>query len=227
VGRGSFIVFEGIEGSGKSTQIRLLAERFEGLGRLVTVTREPGGTPIGEAIRDLLLSNACEGAAPMTEALLHTAARAEHIPRVIRPALEAGHIVLSDRFLDSTLAYQGAGSGVPIATLRKLQHLIVADCVPDQKILLRLDVQEGLRRRMAGKEVVNRIDLSDLDFHQRVAEGFAALAAGEPGLWIVVDASLPPEVVAEHVFEGLLARLPELRTAEEPRHHVEAGLRAR
>jgi dTMP kinase len=210
VARGLFFVFEGTEGSGKSTQLRLLAARFRNAGLAVTTTREPGGTPIGEAVRGLILSDEYGEIDPRTEALLHTAARAEHVCALIRPALEKGDHVLSDRFYDSTLAYQGGGSGLPLDELRALQHFAVGRTEPDQRILLRTSVELGLQRRLADDGVVNRIDRAELDYHKRVAATFDALAEQEPDRWIVVDGEQSPDTVSAALVCALNARFPEL-----------------
>jgi dTMP kinase len=196
-----FITFEGPEGSGKSTQVALLATALRAAGWFVRVTREPGGTALGEALRELLL-HADTPLGAESEAYLMTAARAEHMRQVIRPALAAGEIVLCDRFADSTLAYQGAGRGLPVQELRALQRLAIGADWPDVTLLLDLPVELGLRRR-AGSGQHNRIDRESAAFHERVADWYRAEAARCPTRWRVVDATAPPEVVHTHVLDAV------------------------
>lgn len=206
---GRFIVFEGTEGSGKSTQVRLLGERMRAVGLPVDVTREPGGTPTGEKIRELLLSEAGAKADPRTVALLHTAARAEHIVRRIAPALRSGTHVICDRFLDSTLAYQGGGSGLPIDALLDLQSFAVGGCLPDLRILIVVPVETGLQRRLRDQAGVNWIDQEGADFHRRVQSVFQERARTYPSQWLVVDGDQPETAVSETIAEGLRERFPE------------------
>jgi dTMP kinase len=194
-----FITFEGTEGSGKSTQIALLAGYLRASGFGVVMTREPGGTPLGDSLRELMLDSA-EPLSGETEALLMTAARAEHVRRVIRPALAQGSTVLSDRFADSTLAYQGGGRGLPIDSLRAMQDLAVGPTVPDLTFLLDVPVEIGLRRRAAAGDA-NRIDRESLEFHERVAAWYRAEACSQPSRWRVIDATQPPGVVHTHIVE--------------------------
>ncbi len=210
MGRGRFLVFEGTEGSGKSTQIRLLAARLESKGQRVVVTREPGGTAVGESIRDLLLSDAAGEADPRTIALLHTAARAEHVAKVIKPSLHSGLHVLSDRFYDSTLAYQGGGGGLPVGELLALQAFAIDDCEPDIRILLRVDVEAGIARRMNHPQQVNWIDRADVDFHRRVQAVFEERASLDPAQWLMIDANASIDAVAEAIVTSLRVRFPEL-----------------
>ena len=196
-----FISFEGPEGSGKSTQIDRLARRLRLDGLSVVTTREPGGTELGEQIRKLLLESPLSPA-PATEAYLMTAARSEHVRQVIRPALERGDWVLCDRFADSTLAYQGAGRGLCVHELRRLQCLATGGIVPDLTILLDLDVLEGLRRRAVAGDT-NRIDSEAVSFHQRVAAWYRGEAESDPGRWIVVDAGASICDVEESLYRAL------------------------
>ena len=208
--RGRFFVFEGTEGSGKSTQVRWLAERLTAAGLTVRTTREPGGTGLGEAVRQILLSEAFGEIDPRTEALLHTAARAEHVARLIQPELERGTHVISDRFLDSTLAYQGGGSGLSLSDLRALQRFAVGGIEPDQRILLVTSVEEGLRRRFSDSSSINRLDRVELGFHQRVAATFEALAKQDPDHWIVVDGEQSAELVTAQIVTAISERHPGL-----------------
>jgi dTMP kinase len=197
--RGWFITIEGPEGAGKTTQADALARHLMGLGLDVHSTREPGGTWLGERLRDLLLARTDSAAPtdPLTDALLFNAARRQLVTEVIRPALATGRTVVCARFADSTLAYQGYGAGVPLETLRGLEHAATEGLTPDLTILLDVQVEDGLARKAPGD--VTRFEAEfDLDFHRRVRAGFLALAAAEPGRFAVVDASRPaPEVAAE------------------------------
>lgn len=202
-----FITFEGPEGSGKSTQVRRLAAYLEGQGIPVVTTREPGGTPLGERLREILLvDDLAPGAA--AEAYLMTAARAEHVRLVIRPALERGDVVICDRFVDSTLAYQGAGRGLPVELLREIQVLAVGECLPDLTILLDLDVRRGLERRGLDGGA-NRIDRETVCFHQRVADWYRSEAEARPERWRVVRADQSEEDVERDVVR-LIRAAPEL-----------------
>jgi dTMP kinase len=193
--RGWFITIEGPEGAGKTTQAELLGGHLAGLGRQVVLVREPGGTPLGEEIRAILLQHREGGIGPRTDALLFNAARRQLVTEVIRPGLDAGRTVLCARFADSTLAYQGYGAGIPLETLRALEHAATDGLTPDLTILLDLPVEAGLARKAPGD--VTRFEAEfDLDFHRRVRDGFLALAAAEPGRFAVVDAGLSPDDVA-------------------------------
>lgn len=206
-----FVTFEGSEGSGKSTQLALLTRRLRGAGFKVVATREPGGTPLGESLRAIVLGADVVVSAE-TEAYLMTAARAEHVRRVIIPALESGAVVLCDRFVDSTLAYQGAGRGLPVDELRRIQSLAIGDVWPDLTILLDVPIEEGLRRRADGGDS-NRIDREGVEFHQRVADWFRQEAARDPERWCVVDARPAVEVVHEAISDRVLTRLSPGRLA--------------
>jgi dTMP kinase len=206
---GLFFTFEGPEGAGKSTQVRMLARHLSESGHAVCSTREPGGTAIGERIRDVLLSGSSVAMRPETEALLLTAARAQHVHEVIGPALLRSDIVLSDRYVESTLAYQGGGRGLPLETLEALQKFATGGLSPDLRILLDLPVEQGLRRRQSEASAINRIDEESVGFHRRVREAYRAMAKANPAGWTVIDATLPIEVVAKHVRDAvalLLAR---------------------
>lgn len=200
-----FITFEGPEGSGKSTQVGLLTQALRSAGLPVLATREPGGTPLGERIRALLL-DASDQIQPEAEAYLMTAARAEHVRGVIGPALRSGQIVVCDRFVDSTLAYQGAGRGLPIAELAALQTLAVGELRPTLTLLLDIDIREGLARRRAAA-ALNRIDREDLDFHERVGAWFREAARLEPERWVVIDGAAEPQCVQADVYRAVQQRL--------------------
>jgi dTMP kinase len=210
VGRGLFFAFEGTEGSGKSTQVRLLAGRFEAAGLPVRTTREPGGTALGESVREILLSGDYGEIDPRTEALLHSAARAEHVAHVIRPALETGSHVITDRFSDSTLAYQGGGSGLPLDDLRSVQRFATGHLEPDLRILLLTSVEAGLRRRFSERSSLNRVDRAELGYHERVLATFSALAKRNPDCWVVIDGEQPPDNVNDDVVTAINDRYPDL-----------------
>ena len=198
--RGWFITIEGPEGSGKTTQAAALADHLLGLGLDVHLTREPGGTWLGERVREVLLARTGSTAPtdPMTDAFLFNAARRQLVTEVIRPAIAAGRTVVCARFADSTLAYQGFGAGLPLERLRELETAATDGLNPDLTILLDLPVEDGLARKAPGD--VTRFEAEfDLAFHRRVRDGFLALAAAEPGRFAVVDAAGPTDDVARAV----------------------------
>lgn len=198
--RGTFITFEGIEGSGKSTQIVLLANHLTAQGRQVTLTREPGGTAVGDQVRRILLDPANTALAPRAELLLYAAGRAQHLAELIEPDLRAGKIVLCDRFSDATLAYQGYGRGLDPAMIRSLDRIVTNGLRPDATMLLDIDAAAGLarargRNKRGGLEAEARFENEELAFHQRVREGYLRLANEEPLRFHVVDASRGPETI--------------------------------
>jgi dTMP kinase len=203
-----FITFEGIEGCGKTTQLGLLQERLEAEGYAVEVTREPGGTPIAEAIRAILLDPANTAMFPRTELLLYEAARAQHVEERIRPALEAGRVVLCDRFFDSTTAYQGAGRCLPPEKVAWLHQFAIRGIMPDITLLLNLPVDMGMRR-IAGRGLCDRLEAEDTVFHERVRRAFLALAEESPERIVRLDATAPAEAVGEAVWQAVAPRLPE------------------
>ncbi|MDI9408793.1 MAG: dTMP kinase [Candidatus Pacebacteria bacterium] len=203
---GRLISFEGGDGAGKSTQIALLATWLREQGREVVQTREPGGTPEGEAVRNLLVSGAkhWDGVA---EALLVTAARRHHWRQVIEPAMKAGRFVLCDRFSDSTRAYQGAGRGVPRQVLDQLLELATGGVLPDLTIILDIDPQLGLRRAARRQDSENRFEREAIEFHQRLRDEFLSIAAAEPVRCVVIDASLGIDAIAEQIRSVVKERL--------------------
>jgi len=200
---GRFIVLEGTEGVGKSTQARLLADRLRDAGYPVLLTREPGGTPIGEQLRTLLLAPESYAMLPRTEALLYTAARAQHVGEVIRPALAREQIVVCDRYSDSTLAYQGGGRGLPMAELAAVQALATDGLSPDLRILLDAPVAVGLQRRLAAPQDVNRLDRAEIAFHERVRQTYSELVTANPQDWLVIEAQGTAAEVAERVWDAV------------------------
>ncbi|MES1152650.1 MAG: dTMP kinase, partial [Dongia sp.] len=197
-----FITFEGGEGGGKSTQLRGLAEALRAAGQDVVTTREPGGAPGAEEIRRLLVEGEPGRWTPEAEALLHFAARAEHLDKVIRPALNAGKWVLCDRFADSTLAYQGYGQGVDLAWLKTLRKRVVGATEPGLTLVLDLPVETGLGRAKAQQ----RYERMGAAFHARLRQGFLAIAKEEPARCVLVDAARPIEAVAGDVTAALAKR---------------------
>jgi dTMP kinase len=204
---GIFITLEGPDGAGKSSQSVLLAERIRGLGHEVVLTREPGGTRLGEGVRAVLLDLEGEGHTAVSDALLYNAARHHSVVEVIRPALERGTIVVSDRYADSSLAYQGYGGGAPLDKLRVIQELTTGGLMPHRTVLVDLSVEAGLARRQAGPaEGLNRFETSDLhgtDFHERVRQGYLELARAEPARWRIVDGSLARDDVAAAIWAAV------------------------
>jgi len=190
-----FITFEGSEGSGKSTQIVLLASYLHEKGRRVITTREPGGTHIGEQVRDCLHDVNNKEMTPAAEVLLYTASRSQLVAEVIRPALVGGQIVLSDRYADSTIAYQGYGRQLDLLALQNMTNFGTGGLIPDLTILLDIDVEQGLARRTTGGDEMNRMDLQELTFYRRVRDGYMALVAADPERWVIIDAGRPPEEV--------------------------------
>jgi dTMP kinase len=203
---GAFITFEGTEGSGKSTQIALLADHLTSRGMKVMLTREPGGTLIGDQIRKILLDPANKALDATSELLLYAASRAQHLTEVIRPALKSGSIVLCDRFSDATLAYQGYGRGLDRELIRTLDRMVTGEMRPDLTLLLDIDTTTGLarahgRNSSSGLEGEARFENEDIAFHTRVRQGYRALAEEEPDRIRVVDASRPPDQVQRTIRE--------------------------
>jgi dTMP kinase len=202
-----FITFEGPEGSGKSTQLALLADYLRGRGHPVVTTREPGGTPIGDQIRACLHDVDNEAMKPAAEILLYSASRAQLVGEVIRPALRDGQTVLCDRFADSTLAYQGYGRGLDLEDLAFITRFATGGLKPDLTLLFDLDVTCGLARRAGGGQEMNRMDLQAVAFHQRVRSGYHRLVAAEPERWLILDAERPLEDIQTEVRRLVTARL--------------------
>ncbi len=202
--RGLFLSFEGGEGSGKSVQAKLLSELLAQRGREVVLTREPGGTAAGERIREIVLHAQEIALGPEAQVLLYSTARAQNVREVIAPALEAGKVVIADRFYDSTLAYQGYGHGVPLEQIRDVTRLAVGDLVPDRTFLLDISVDIGLGRSgWRAQSKWDRFEVLDAAFHERVREGYLRLAAAEPQRWIVIKADRDEKAIATDVRREL------------------------
>jgi len=201
-----FITFEGPEGSGKTLQLARLVDYLEEYNFLVLATREPGGTTIGEQIREVLHKLENTKMHPRTELLLYQASRAQHVEQVILPNLEQGKIVLCDRYADSTLAYQGYGHQLDLDQLSRLINFATGGLKPDMTLLLDVDAEEGLKRRQQGGEW-NRLDAYELEFHQRVRKGYLELAQQEPERWVKIDAGKPPEEVQRAIRQVVMQRL--------------------
>lgn len=197
---GLFLAFEGGDGAGKSTQVRLLAAALESNGRTVVVTRQPGGTPLGQQLRDLVLHG--DHVSPRAEALIFAADKAHHVDELIHPALDRGEVVITDRYTDSSVAYQGAGRDLGAAEVHDLQMWAVQDLVPDLTVVVDVSAEEGRRRR---GEVQDRLESEQDDFHDAVRAHFLAVAQGNPERYLVVDGTQPPDVVHAAIIERLRA----------------------
>lgn len=212
-----FITFEGVEGCGKTTQIRLLADALKQSGRRVILTREPGGCPIADKIRAILLDAQNSDMTPLAELLLYAAARAQHINEVIRPALDSGAIVLCDRFTDATLAYQGFGRQLDLSLIDKLNETAAGNCRPDLTVLIDCPVETGLERAIARIESGSAADSSHLreerferesvEFHRRVRNGYLTLATESAARFILIDGSKNVTEIAADIFSAVSARI--------------------
>lgn len=203
---GLFITFEGGDGSGKSTQASLLGEWLSVQGRTVVRTREPGGTEVGLEIRELVLHHRGD-IDPRAEALLYAADRAHHIATLVRPALERGEVVIQDRYFDSSIAYQGAGRVLDSEEVRQLSLWATDSLIPDLTVLLDLDEGVARERLTAAHKRFDRLENEKAEFHSRVRQGFLGLAAAEPERFLVLDASLPVEELAQHIRDRVEAAL--------------------
>ncbi len=200
-GRGLFIAFEGGDGAGKSTQAALLAESLRGLGHSILRTREPGGTPVGEQLRSLVLEHGNGEIDPRCEALIFAASRAAHATQVIRPALAGGEVVLTDRYIDSSVAYQGVGRELGAEPIRSLNEWATSGLWPDLTVLLDVDPADGRDRRTAGQGAEDRLESEPDDFHSRIRQAFLDLAAAEPEQYLVLNARSPVEVLAGAILD--------------------------
>jgi dTMP kinase len=206
--RGLFLAFEGGEGSGKTTQVRMLADWLTRQGRAPVVAREPGSTPLGERVRATVLADLSLEVPARSELFLMLAARAAFVQQVVRPALAAGQVVIADRFELSTLAYQGGGRGLPADEIVACNRVATGGLAPDATLLLELDPEEGARRQRAAGMDPDRMERAGADFHRRVADAYRDLAGRVAGL-VRVDAGAPPDEVHRRVVAALAARFPE------------------
>ena len=204
--RGQFISLEGGEGAGKSTQSQLLCRRLESYGIETLATREPGGSPGAEEIRVLLVSGKTERWDPLTEALLHNAARHDHVQRTILPALRRGVWVITDRFLDSTLAYQGYGQGVELDELSRMGNLAAGAAMPDLTLILDLPVDDGFARTERRSDDVSRYEQMDRAMHERLRQGFLSIAEADAARCRVIDAAAGVDSVHDAVWKAVQAR---------------------
>jgi dTMP kinase len=202
-----FITFEGPDGSGKTTQITLLRSYLRQHGYEVVATREPGGTAIGDQIRGCLHDVRNTSMTPAAEILLYSASRAQLVQQIIRPALESGAIVICDRYADSTMAYQGYGRGLNLDDLQFITRFATGGLQPDLTFLLDLDVEHGIRRRTDGGDEMNRMDLQDAKFHQRVRKGYLSMVAAQPHRWVVVNADRDVGDVQAEIRQEIRSRL--------------------
>ena len=202
-----FVTLEGPEGCGKTTQIARLAGWLRDLGYDVLATREPGGTSIGDQVRDILHAPGNRSMQPAAELLLYNASRAQLVAEVIRPHLARGGIVLSDRYADSSIAYQGYGRGLDLDALRAIVGFATGGLRPDLILLLDVEVEEGLRRKRGGGGEWNRLDQEPIDFHRRAREGFLSRARQEPERWVIVDAARGVDEVQADIRQVVASRL--------------------
>lgn len=202
-----FITFEGPDGSGKTTQVKRIGRKLIEKGFDIVYTREPGGTEISNQVREILMNMKNKQMCPRTEILLFCAARAQLVEEVIRPALQSGKIVISDRYADSTLAYQGYGHGFEQETLKQLLNFTTGNLWPDLTFLLDISAEKGLRRRISNQEEWNRMDDYQLAFHERVRNGYHQLAAADPQRWEMIDADQSEEAVENEIMQRLARRL--------------------
>ena len=200
-----FITFEGGEGCGKSTQSRLLLEQLHQQNIPVVLTREPGGTALGNEIRRVLKREQGIPISPQAELFLFAASRAQLVADLIRPALRAGKVVICDRFAHSTLVYQGYGRGLDLTTVEMVNNMATENLKPDLAILLNISPEQGLTRK---RSLRDRFELEDLSFHRRVREGYLKMAAAEPDRWLVIDAMLPKGEIAEIIWDKVSKLLP-------------------
>jgi len=205
--KGLFVSFEGIEGCGKTTQAMLLAKWLKSRGHQVIVTREPGGTPLAEKIRKVLLDPGNHQMSPLTELLLLQASRAQHLAQVIIPALKAGKIVVCDRFADSSTAYQGYGRGMDLEMVKQLNQIAVDGCWPSLTLVFDLPVEQGFARAAKRKRALDRMEKQERAFHQKVRRGFKEIAKADPARVKVLDGSFPPDVIQSAVRQLVHNRL--------------------
>ena len=207
-----FITFEGPEGSGKSTQIKLLQDFFNKKGFETLVTREPGGTIPGDSIREVLINKSSGNLEAETELFLMLAQRCEHLRKVIKPALKAGKVVLCDRYFDSSVAYQGYGRGLGADKVRKAHENFLGDFLPTMTVLLQIPPEEGLKRaNHGGTKQLDRMECEEIAFHKRVFDGYNQMAEKEPERFVKVDAVGEPKAISKRIIEAVLKKFKELK----------------
>ena len=211
-----FIVFEGIDGSGTTTQCQLLAEKIKNLGAPVVRTREPGGTPLAESIRALVLDPNSAGITPLAELLLYAASRAQHVHEKIKPALEQGVHVICDRYTASTWAYQGYGRNLDLDLIGQITKIAEAGCEPDLTIYLRVPLEIAAERRARRSQNPDRLELEEQSFQHRVAEGYAKVAGRDKSRGLVLDGNRSPEEVATEAWRNLQQRWPRFPATTTP-----------
>ncbi|WKL56633.1 dTMP kinase [Asticcacaulis sp. ZE23SCel15] len=211
--RGKFITFEGGEGAGKSTQVKLLVKRLRDLGLEVVQTREPGGSPGAEALRDLLVKGDASRWSPVSETLMMYASRADHLEKVIRPALERCAWVVCDRFADSTRAYQGAGGGISPDFIEQVDQVVVGDTQPDLTLILDMPVEVGLMRAKGRGGDEDRFEAKGIGFHERLRQGFVKRAAIAPDRYKIIDANQSIESISSDIWSQAMTQFPELKGA--------------
>jgi dTMP kinase len=210
--KGMFISFEGLDGSGKSTHIRLLSQKLAEMGCAVRVTREPGGCPISEKIRELVLDRNNPEMSPVAEALLYAAARAQHVEEVIRPALARGEVVITDRYVDSSTAYQGYGRGLGVEAVERINASATGGLLPDVTFFMSVDAREAARR-ISDREL-DRLELAGMSFHDRVAAAFGIIARDNSGRVVTVDATKPKPEVHGFIMGIVLGKLEQKERCE-------------
>lgn len=208
---GRFITIEGIDGAGKTTQAKFLASYLHQAGHRVLVTYEPGGTPLGEILREMLLDRRFSAMVPAAELFLYAAARAEHVARVIRPALAQGQVVICDRFSDSTLVYQGYGRGLDLSLLAAVNTLATGGLEPDLTVVLDLPAEEAQRRLLASGRPADRLEAQGLEFLERLRRGYLSIVKEKAHRMVLVDAAAPPKAVFERIKEVVEDYLGERR----------------
>lgn len=201
--KGYFITFEGPDGSGKTTQINLLKEYLINKGYDVLVTREPGGTPISEAIREIILDAKHKEMNPVTEMLLYAASRAQHVAQLIKPALAQGKIVLCDRFVDSSIAYQGIGRNLGIEIVEEINKVALQGLIPDLTLFFDIDPEIGLKRGMERDRKADRLELEDIEFHRKVYEGFCMLCSRYPNRFKRINAEADIQEIHHQIINEL------------------------
>jgi dTMP kinase len=205
------IVFEGIDGCGKTTQAELLSKRLNSEGVSNAILREPGGTPLGEGIREILLHRSNMNISPVTEFLLFSASRAQLTQERILPLLNSGKVVIMDRYFYSSIAYQGFGRGIPISEIESVNHFATQNVIPDVVFLFKLDIESALERRSLSGRAADRMEKGEMEFFQRVIDGFAYCAKEEPKRFVIVDGKEPIDSLSEEIFQNVMNRIKKVK----------------